>query len=43
MKSKKDVKKIKEVLIVKQETVEVKGESKIKYTLSDGSVQYKGL
>lgn len=29
--------------IVKQETIEVDGETKIKYTLSDGSEQIKGL
>ncbi len=43
MVKKKKVKKTDEVLIVKQETVEVNGETKIKYTLSDKSVQYKGL
>ena len=31
------------VKIVKQETVSENGETKIKYTLSDGGVQYKGL
>lgn len=44
-KKKEETKKAKsvEVDIIKQETVLVDGETKIKYTLSDKSVQYKGL
>jgi len=46
MSKKKEVKKVEKVevvKIVKQESVEVNGEMKIKYTLSDDSVQIKGL
>jgi len=46
MSNKKEVKKVEKVevvKIVKQESVEVNGEMKIKYTLSDDSVQIKGL
>lgn len=41
-KGKEEAKSVK-VGIVKQETVKVDGEIKIKYTLSDESIQYKGL
>lgn len=34
---------VEEAVIVKQETVEIDGETKIKYTYSDGSESIKGL
>lgn len=39
----KKEKAVDEVVIVKQETIEVDGETKIKYTYSDGSEAVKGL
>lgn len=40
--SKKKV-KVDEVKIVKQETIIIDGEAKLKYTLSNGETQVKGL